>query len=103
MPTIIPFIIVASDDYEKAVDNLLTVMCKDIVDDSYLRQNWATIYAKQYEAKELETIKGPFYGETINTSYKTLKVGNIDYLMITLWHFSPGIPGGVFRYFPLKC
>ena len=25
-----------------------------------------------------------FYGETINTSYKTLKVGNIDYLMITL-------------------
>lgn len=54
--------------YEKAVDNLLTVVCKDIVDDSYLRQNWTTIYVEQHEAKELETIKGPFYGETIKVN-----------------------------------
>lgn len=54
--------------YEKAVDNLLTIVCKDIVDDSYLRQNWATIYVEQREAKELETIKGPFYGETIKVN-----------------------------------
>ena len=51
--------------YEKKVDNLLDVMCKDIVDDSELKQNWPEIYAGQRKARELRTIKGPFYKETI--------------------------------------
>lgn len=55
----------ANNAYEKEIDNLLNIVCKDIVDDFYLRQNWATIYAEQHDAKKLETIKGPFYGETI--------------------------------------
>jgi hypothetical protein len=46
--------------YEYYFDEMITKMCEYIVNNSYLKNNFKTLYLGQYDAKEAPTIRGPF-------------------------------------------